>query len=118
MAFTKQAELKGFNRRFEMNPLCKPYTLRDNGFTETTGGNHQYKRPLDTHQREGLTLKVTVSKDLKTLKISTVTNKGLTAVDVTKLADNAMILEKINFIFDGFVERNVLSEVTSHDTNK
>ena len=106
MAFTKQATLKGFNRTFEINPACNPYTLRDNGFTESTGGNFQYKRPLDSHHRDGLVL-----KDLKTLKISTVNNKGLTAVDVTKLAHNEMVVEKINFIFDGFVERNVLTEV-------
>jgi hypothetical protein len=30
---------------------------------------------------------------------------------VTKLAHNEMVVEKINFIFDGFVERNVLTEV-------
>ena len=111
MAFTKQATLKGFNRTFEINPACKPYTLRDNGFTESTGGNFQYKRPLDSHHRDGLVLKVLVNKDFKTLKISTVNNKGLTAVDVTKLAHNEMVVEKINFIFDGFVERNVLTEV-------
>lgn len=110
MAFTKQATLKGFNRTFEVSPLCKPYTLRDNGFVETTGGNFQYKRPLDTQHRDGLVLKVTVKKDLKTLKISTVNTKGLNSVDVMKLENNAMIVEKINFIFDGFVERNVMVE--------
>lgn len=111
MAFTTVAELKGFDRKFSINPECKAYTLRDNGFTETKGGNHQYKRKLDTEHRNGLILKVTVKKDLKTLKISTVTNNELTAVDVTKLENNAMILEKINFIFDGFVDRNVMVEV-------
>lgn len=111
MAFTQQAELKGFNRIFEMSPSCRPYTLRDNGFEETTGGNFQYKRKLDAHHRDGLVLKVTVKNDLKTLKISTVTNKGLTSVDVTKLANNAMVIEKINFIFDGFVDRGVLVEI-------
>ena len=111
MAFTKQATLKGFNRTFEVSPECKPYTLRDNGFTESTGGNFEYRRPLDSQHRDGLVLKVMVKKDLKTLKISTVTNKGLSAVDVTKLAHNEMLLEKINFIFDGFVERHVLVEL-------
>ena len=111
MAFTQQAELKGFNRVFKVNSTCKPYTLRDNGFTETTGGNYQYKRPLDTQHRDGLVLKVTINKDLKSLKISTVTNKGLTSVDVMKLAHNEMVVEKINFIFDGFIDRNVLVKV-------
>ncbi|MBF6625557.1 cysteine desulfurase [Tuanshanicoccus lijuaniae] len=110
MAFTTEATLKGFNRRFSVSPECRPYTLRDNGFMETKGGNFQYKRKLDTEHRNGLILKVTVKKDLKTLKISTVTNNELSAVDVTKLENNAMILEKINFIFDGFVDRNVMIE--------
>lgn len=111
MAFTNQATLLGIERTFQVSPQCKPYTLRDNGFTETNGGNFQYKRPLDTSHRHGLILKVTVKKDLQTLKISTVTNNELTAVDVTKLENNAMLLEKINFIFDGFVDRNVFVEV-------
>lgn len=110
MAFTTTATLKGFNRTFSMSPECKPYTLRDNGFMETKGGNFQYKRPLDTDHRRGLVLKVTVKNDLKTLKISTVTSNELTAVDVSKLDNNAMLVEKINFIFDGFVDRNVMIE--------
>lgn len=110
MAFKTQATILGINRTFEVSPECKPYTLRDNGFTETKGGNFQYRRPLDTENKRGLVLKVTVKKDLKTLKISTVTSNELTAVDVTKLENNAMILEKINFIFDGFVDRHVMIE--------
>ena len=55
-------------------------------------------------------MKVTVKNDLKTLKISTVTSNELTAVDVSKLDNNAMLVEKINFIFDGFVDRNVMIE--------
>ena len=110
MAFKEEAHLEGLNRTFSVSPSCKPYTLRDNGFTDTTGGNYQYKRKLDTTHAKGLVLKVTVKKDLQTLKISTVTSNELTAVDITKLEHNAMILEKINFIFDGFVERNVLVE--------
>ena len=58
MAFTTTATLKGFNRTFSMSPECKPYTLRDNGFMETKGGNFQYKRPLDTEHRRGLVLKI------------------------------------------------------------
>ena len=62
MAFAKTAVLKGFDRTFSVSPECKPYTLRDNGFSETKGGNFQYKRSLDTEHRNGLVLKVTVDK--------------------------------------------------------
>lgn len=110
MAFGKEATLKGFERKFSLSEECKPYTLRDNGFSETKGGNFQYKRALDSAHRNGLVLKVTVDKALQGVKISTVNNSGMSAVDVTKLENNAMVLEKINFIFDGFVDRNVLIE--------
>lgn len=111
MAFAEQATLMGFDRHFEVSPECKPYTLRDNGFTETRGGNFLYKRELDSSHRTGLVLKVTVDSRLKGLKISTVNSNGLQAVNVFNLANNEMVIEKINFIFDGFVDRNVLVEV-------
>ena len=56
MAFKNTATLKGFDRQFSVSPECKPYTLRDNGFSETKGGNFQYKRALDTEHRNGLVL--------------------------------------------------------------
>jgi len=110
MAFKETAELKGFNRTFSVSPEARPYTLRDNGFTDTKSRNFIYKRALDSTHKQGLILKVTVDKDLKGLKISTVNEKGLTAVDITKLDNNSMVVEKVNFIFDGFVDRNVLNE--------
>lgn len=111
MAFTSQATLLGFDRTFEVSPECKPYTLRDNGFKETRGGNYLYKRELDSSHRTGLVLKVTVDQRLKGIKISTVNSNGLQAVNVFNLKNNEMVIEKINFIFDGFVDRKVLVEV-------
>lgn len=110
MAFKNIAELKGFNRKFSVSPEAKPYTLRDNGFVETRSGNHIYKRPLDSANKAGLVLKVTIDKALETVKISTVNEKGFKTVDISKLDDNAMLVEKVNFIFDGFVDRDVLIE--------
>ncbi|MBG9985627.1 cysteine desulfurase [Facklamia sp. DSM 111018] len=111
MAFADQATLRGFNRTFKIHPECKPYTLRDNGFQETRGGNYLYKRELDSTHRTGLVLKVTVNHNLQGIKISTVNNNGLQGVNVFNLANNEMVIEKINFIFDGFVDRQVLVEV-------
>ena len=42
------------------------------------------KIALDSTHKQGLVLKVTVDKDLKGLKISTVNEKGLTAVDISQ----------------------------------
>lgn len=111
MAFKEEATLLGFDRTFKVSPECRPYTLRDNGFTNTKQGNFEYRRPLDSESRQGLVLKVMVDKNLKGIKISTVTDKGFKTVDVSKLDNNAMVVEKVNFIFDGFVDRNVLIEV-------
>lgn len=111
MAFDKQATLIGFDRTFEVSPKCKPYTLRDNGFAETKSGNFQYKRELDSNHRAGLVLKVMVDEELEGVRISTVNANGLQAVDVMKLDNNEMVVEKINFIFDGFVDRDILVEV-------
>lgn len=52
-----------------------------------------------------------VNKDLDGLSIATVSHNELKRIDVSKLDNNAMLVEKINFIFDGFIDRNVLVEV-------
>ena len=101
MAFNQQASLKGFNRVFSVSPEARPYTLRDNGFVNTNKGNFQYKRSLKTDNAQGLVFKVMIDEDLKTLKMSTAGEKGF---------NNEVIIEKINFILDGFVERHVLIE--------
>lgn len=111
MAFKEQATLLGLDRTFKMDPKCKPYTLRDNGFKKTRGGNHLYKRDMNVDTNQGLVLKVTVNGQLDGLQISTVNKTGLKNIDITKLENNAMLLEKINFIFDGFVDRNVFIEI-------
>lgn len=111
MAFQAEAQLRGFDRTFKVSPDCKAYTLRDNGFVKTNSGNHVYKREMNVDSKQGLVLKVMVNKDLDRLSIATVSHNELKHIDVMKLDNNAMLLEKINFIFDGFVDRNVLEEV-------
>lgn len=113
MAFSKQAKLPGFERTFEVSSQARPYTLRDNGFVNTKPGNFLYERPLETASGAKVVLKVTIDKNVETLKISTVTPNGLNSVDINKLTENEMVVEKINFIFDGFVDRNCLIEVNS-----
>lgn len=110
MAFNQEATLLGFDRTFSVSPEAKPYTLRDNGFVNTNKGNFQYKRSLDSQSRQGLVLKISIDADLKGIKISTVNEKGFKTVDISKLNDNEMVVEKVNFIFDGFVDRSVLVE--------
>ncbi len=114
MAFTPTASLKGSNQIYSVNPSCKGYTLRDNGFTETKSGNFQLIRGLDetVDDQRGLKLKVMVDKDRKQLKISTVTKNGLQTVDLYGKSNTAMAVEKLEFILGGLVERGVLTMET------
>lgn len=96
-----------------MSPKCKRYTLRDNGFEETKAGNFQLVRSLDAigASKKNLQIKVTVSKSIDELKISTTNKSGLTPVDLYKMKNNEMIIEKFEFILEGLVDRDVLIEL-------
>ena len=86
MAFETTATVLGAPISYRLHPDAKRYTLRDNGFTETNGGNYQLIRPLDAtpQSKEGFKLKITVSKDIQTLKMSITTANGLKAVNIFK----------------------------------
>ena len=47
MAFKQNSNGTGAPSSYRLHPDAKRYTLRDNGFTETNGGNYQLIRPLD-----------------------------------------------------------------------
>ncbi|MBS4750605.1 cysteine desulfurase [Carnobacteriaceae bacterium zg-ZUI78] len=115
MAFQHTVTVSGLNKTYSISDKCKKYTLRDNGFEETKAGNFQLQRSLDVigAEKKNFKLKITVSKDLKELKISTTTGNGLNAVDLYKLKNNEMIIEKFEFTLDGLVDRDVLVEVNN-----
>lgn len=114
MAFEKVTALKGSGRKFQMNEQVKRYTLRDNGFEETKSGNFQFIRDLDTNtlNKQGIKVKIVVSDDLKTLKLSTTTSNGLKLVDVYGKETMADAKEQLEFILDGLVERGVLAPLS------
>ncbi|MBF0779809.1 MULTISPECIES: cysteine desulfurase [unclassified Granulicatella] len=114
MSFSKVVFIKGLNKSFTISPKCKKYTLRDNGFEETKAGSFQLVRYLDAigSAKKNCRLKVSVSKDLTELKISTTTANGLTAIDLYKMTNNELIIEKFEFTLDGLVDRDVLVEVS------
>lgn len=113
MAFNEVATIPGSKFAYKMNPSAKRYTLRDNGFTETNSGNFQLVRPLDAtpQSKEGFKLKITVAKDLQTLKISVTTANGLKSVDIFKNQSNEMSQEKFYFLMDGMISRGVFEKV-------
>ncbi|MFV0560147.1 MAG: DUF1831 domain-containing protein [Enterococcus sp.] len=113
MGFAKTAQVLGSDVTYQLAPAAKRYTLRDNGFIETNGGNFQLIRPLDAtpQSKEGFKLKITVSKDIKTFKMSITTANGLKTVDIFKDAKQEMSQEKFYFLMDGMISRGLFEKV-------
>ena len=102
MAFETTATVLGAPISYRLHPDAKRYTLRDNGFTETNGGNYQLIRPLDAtpQSKEGFKLKITVSKDIQTLKMS-----------ITTDPKQKMSQDKFYFLMDGMISRGLFEKV-------
>lgn len=112
MAFETTASLAGSTEKYRLTPDVKKFTLRDNGFEETSSGNYQFIRPLDgsPENKQGIKLKIIVNKDLKTFKMSTTTSNGLRAVNIYTNENFKMSVDKFKFIMDGFIERGVMEK--------
>lgn len=113
MAFQQKATVLGSDVFYRIAPQAKRYTLRDNGFTETNGGNFQLIRPLEAtpQSKEGFKLKITVDKDIQTLKMSVTTGNGLKSVNLFKGSQHEMLQEKFYFLMDGFISRGLFEKV-------
>ena len=113
MAFQKTATVLGAAVNYRLAPTAKRYTLRDNGFTETKSGNFQLIRPLEAtpQSKEGFKLKITVDKEIKTLKMSITTANGLKSVNIFKGQQHEMLQEKFYFLMDGFISRGLFEEM-------
>lgn len=112
MAFQTKATVAGADVYYKVHEGAKPYTLRDNGFVETKSGNFQLIRPLDAtpQSKEGFKLKITISNDLKTLKMSVTTANGLKAVNIFASQNHALNQEKFYFLMNGLIDRDVLTQ--------
>lgn len=113
MAFQETSTVLGSPVSYRLASSAKRYTLRDNGFTETKGGNFQLIRPLEAtpQSNEGFKLKITVDKEIKTLKMSVTTANGLKAVNIFKDTHNDLLQEKFFFLMDGFISRGLFEKV-------
>ncbi|GAA3010990.1 DUF1831 domain-containing protein [Tetragenococcus solitarius] len=111
MAFQEKATVLGAKTNYKLAPTAKKYTLRDNGFTETSSGNFQLIRPLEAtpQSKEGLKLKITVDKDIQKLKMSVTTANGLKAVNIFK-NKNELIQEQFYFLMDAFIDRGLFEK--------
>lgn len=110
---SNEAALPGSSQTFRVHPEAKRYTMRDNAFTETKNGNFQYERILSNNisSKSAPRLKIIVTKDFSTLKISTVTANGIRKVDL--YANEGMAEERklAEFFLETFVQENVLEKV-------
>ena len=70
MAFETTASLVGSTEKYRLTPNVKKFTLRDNGFEETSSGNYQFIRPLDgsPENKQGIKLKIIVNKDFNEIR--------------------------------------------------
>ncbi|MDN6128290.1 MAG: DUF1831 domain-containing protein, partial [Tetragenococcus halophilus] len=95
MAFQEVTTILGAQTSYKLALTAKKYTLRDNGFSETSSGNFQLIRPLEAtpQSKEGLKLKITVDKDIQKMKMSVTTANGLKAVNIFKMK-NELLQEK------------------------
>lgn len=113
MAFEQTATVLGCPISYKIGQEAKKYTMRDNGFTETKSGNFQLIRPLDAtpQSKQGFKLKITVSEDLETLKMSVTTANGMKALDIFSNDKFAMNQEKFYFLIDGMIDRGCFEKV-------
>lgn len=112
MAFTQTASLKNSNHVYQVSPTAKGYTLRDNGFVETKAGNFQLVRQLEHGDmgKSGIKLKIAIDKTLTQLKMSTTTKNGLQSLTIYNQPQYVALVEEVEFILAGLVERGVLVE--------
>lgn len=113
MATQKTDTLPGSTVQYKVYPNAKRYTLRDNAFTETKNGSFQYERPLTTiiSDKTAPKIKITVSKDITELKLSTVNAKGLKKVDLYKSDGLKDARDFAEHILQNLVEEGVLEKV-------
>ena len=112
MTQSNVTSLPGSDKKYQVHPAAKRYTMRDNAFTETKNGNFQYERVLSTKlgSKTASRLKITVSKDFTKLTISTVASNGVRKVDLYANDQLAEERELAEFYLNNFVQEGVLQE--------
>ncbi len=111
MAFLEKDQLEGSSDSYKMSPNVKKYTLRDNGFEQLKNGNFQFSRDLEIGTAKSPKLKMSVSSDLKTFKLSAVTANGLRTVNLYKGEAFTEAQERAGYILTEFVESGILERV-------
>lgn len=107
------SSLPGANKKYQLHPNVKRYTLLDHGFTETKNGNFQYERALSKQamDQSAPKMKLTVSKNFDRLRMSTVAASGMKKVNLYQGNQLEEAREMAEFYLGYLVENGVLTEV-------
>lgn len=105
--------LPGDNKKYAVAESAVRYTLRDNAFIETRNGNFQFERTLSKQpmDKKSPKLKITISKDLSELTISTVVANGMKKIDLFKNDERQESREFAIYVLDDLVANGVLEIV-------
>ncbi|WP_413627087.1 hypothetical protein R4B61_04460 [Fructilactobacillus vespulae] len=109
MAF-KEVTLKGDQVKYRLSPEIKLFTLSDLNFIKTRNGNFELKQsldPMEPYLKKAIKLKIMISSDLKSFRMSVVDGSELKAVDI--FSNDKFNAEKEQFLFymDNFIERKI-----------
>ncbi|USS90907.1 DUF1831 domain-containing protein [Fructilactobacillus carniphilus] len=111
MAFTDQVHLDGDTATYQVNPAVKKYTLSDLNFKKTKLGNYELTQSLNPmNAKANVQLKLSISADLKQLKLAILTASGLKNVDIFKGDQFAEEREQYQFLMQNLIIRQVLTK--------
>ncbi|RGI30812.1 MULTISPECIES: cysteine desulfurase [Enterococcaceae] len=112
MSFLEKATVEGCPQFYKINPKARAYTFKDYGFQATPSGNLQLVRPLDIspQAKQSPKLKITVAKDLKTLKMSLTTANGLKTINIFKSDDQKDKQEQFYYIMEDLMSFDCLEK--------
>lgn len=113
MSFLDKATVEGSTTYYKVSEKAKAYSFKDYGFKESASGNFQLVRPLDTNpqNKQSSKLKITVAKDLKTLKMSITTANGLKSLNIFKGEQHKEKQDQFKYIMADMIHYGCIEEV-------
>ncbi|MGX7031331.1 cysteine desulfurase [Vagococcus zengguangii] len=113
MAFEQATSVLGSPVQYKMSPQAKRYTFKDLGFSETKQGNLQFDRALDmTVSKTGPRFKITVAKDLQTLKMGVTTPNGLKQINIYEKEEHAELRQNLEYMLNEMVSRGCFEVIS------
>ncbi|MGX7013606.1 cysteine desulfurase [Vagococcus silagei] len=112
MSFFDTTTVEGCPVKYKVGSNARGYSFKDYGFKETASGNFQLARPLDLNpqMKQSPKLKITIAKDLKTLKMSITTANGMKALNIFKGDNQTEKQEQFYFLMDDLIKENCLEK--------